>query len=650
MDWRDRIQKVVPDIRWIPPDGEAREQDWLKNMGDWMISKKRFWGLALPIWRCAQCDWFDVIGSEAELQERATRGWDEFAGHTPHRPWIDKVHIECGGCGGTADRVEDVGNPWLDAGIVPYSTMFYNTDPEHWEQWFPADFVVECFPGQFRNWFYALLAMSAMMSRKAPFRVLLGHALVRDARGEEMHKSTGNSIAFDEAADQLGAEIMRYLYASQKPTQNLNFPDLPNPGDPPAKGTIDGEIRKKLLTWWNCYSFFITYAQVDEWRPGDREEIPVSSRHELDRWVLSRLQDLIGTAHKSWADFSPYRFTDQFEKFNDQFSNWYLRRSRRRFWKSESDLDKESAYQTLYEVLTTLTRLMAPILPFLTEEMYQNLVRSIDPDAPETVHLWPYPQVDQDRVDRELEAQIDCVIRTKNLGLSLRNVARVKVRQPLGQLWVRPTDNADRTILSDAHFVAQILEECNVKSLGLIESESELATLTIKPAFKSLGPRYGKQMKAIAAHLNQADPSEVAAAVAADGYRFTVPDGTEIEIGPPDIQQVFEGPEHLVFGVDQGAFAALDKTITPVLQAEGFARDFNRLAQDQRKSQDLEVSDRIRIAFVSSDTIAEAISTHQAYLCQELLADGIERVESLEQCEKGKVGGESIQILVQKSL
>ncbi|HMB69151.1 MAG TPA: class I tRNA ligase family protein, partial [bacterium] len=196
MDWRDRIRKVVPDIRWIPADGEAREQDWLRNMGDWMISKKRFWGLALPIWRCNDCEWFTVIGGEDELREKAVAGWEEFQGHAPHRPWIDRVEIRCEGCGANARRVEDVGNPWLDAGIVPFSTVHYNTDREYWSRWFPADFVVESFPGQFRNWFYSLLAMSAMMDGRAPFRVLLGHATVRDERGEEMHKSSGNSIAF----------------------------------------------------------------------------------------------------------------------------------------------------------------------------------------------------------------------------------------------------------------------------------------------------------------------------------------------------------------------------------------------------------------------------------------------------------------------
>ena len=649
MDWRDRIAKLVPDIQWIPPDGQARELDWLKNMGDLMISKKRFWGLALPIWQCTACDWFDVIGGKDELEERATAGWAEFDGHTPHRPFVDAVRIQCGDCGAEAQRVQDVGNPWLDAGIVPFSTMHWSKDPDYWREWFPADFVVECFPGQFRNWFYFLLTMSAMMAESAPFKVLLGHALVRDSRGEEMHKSAGNSIAFDTAADVLGAEVMRYLYAGQNPTQNLNFPDLPEAGAAHTKGTIDGEIRKKLLTWWNCYSFFVTYARVDGWTPGASAEIPLAERHELDRWVLSRLQDLVDSAHKSFGNFTLYRFINRFEKFSDSFSNWYLRRSRRRFWRAESDRDKEAAYQTLYEVLTGLTRLMAPVLPFLTEELHANLVRSVRADAASTVHLEKYPQVDPTRVDTELEAQVDCVIRTKNLGLALRNEARIKVRQPLGDLHVRPASAKDAEVLANPHFARQVLEECNFKTLHLIEDEATLATVHIKPNFKALGPRYGKHMKEIAAHLGQADAGAVAEAAAGSGYGFTAQDGTEILLQGKDVAVSHQGPEHLCFGNADGAFAALDTRVTPTLEAEGIARDFNRLAQDQRKALDLAVSDRITVRFSASDRIATALETHTAMLSDELLSDGFARVDSLEDGASGKAGGEPVQLVVERA-
>jgi isoleucyl-tRNA synthetase len=468
MSWRDRIQRIVPEIRWIPPDGEAREQDWLLNMGDWMISKKRFWGLALPIWVCAECQHFMVIGGREELRQKAISGWDLFDGHSPHRPHIDAVKIACERCGGQASRVEDVGNPWLDAGIVSLSTLGYNTDRQYWSQWFPADLVLECFPGQFRNWFYSLLSMSAMLEGRAPFRTLLGHALVRDARGDEMHKSKGNAIAFDEAAEVFGAEVMRYIFAEQRPTLNLNFPDLhPAAG---AGATLDKEVRRKLLTLWNCYSFFITYATADRWQWS--ASTPNVSLHELDRWILSRLQRLVATARAAFEEFAIYRLMESLQQFDEEFSNWYLRRSRRRFWKSEADEDKEAAYRTLYTVLATVVRTLAPVLPFLTEEIYQNLVRSTDPQAPQSVHLTDYPVVDQTLIDEVLEHNIETVIRIKNLVLNLRMQSKVKIRQPLPAVFVKPQDQHERAVLSQPDYLAQILEEGNIKELRLLEDES----------------------------------------------------------------------------------------------------------------------------------------------------------------------------------
>ncbi|HSR51061.1 MAG TPA: class I tRNA ligase family protein [Acidobacteriota bacterium] len=646
MDWRDRIQKIVGEIRWIPPDGEAREQDWLKNMGDWMISKKRFWGLALPIWTCDECGWFDVIGGRQELKARAVEGWDQFEGHTPHRPWIDEVKIKCEKCGEKATRIKDVGNPWLDAGIVPYSTMRFNTDHEYWEKWFPADFVVESFPGQFRNWFYALLAMSAMMTGRRPFKTLLGHALVRDARGEEMHKSAGNAIAFDEAAEVLGAEVMRYIYAEQNPVHNLNFPDLHAPGS--GKGTLDAEVRRRLLTLWNCYSFFITYASVDDWRPAP-EGLESAKLSELDRWILSRLQNLIQEAHDAFGDFSVYRFMRKMEQFEDEFSNWYLRRSRRRFWKPESDDDKQAAYTTLFTVLETLTRVLAPILPFLSEEIYQNLVRSVDESAPESVHLRDYPQADQSLIDQDLERRIDCVIRTKEQALKLRAQSKVKIRQPLGTLIVRPRDKFDAQVLQDEHFASQVLDECNLKEIQVIPDEKELVSAAVKPNFKTLGPRYGRHMKAIASFLGQVDPDKLQSAFErGQPYTFQV-DGADIELDKTDVEMLLEGPAHLTFLSEQGAFAALDTTITPELELEGLARDVNRAAQDQRKALDLNVADRIHVRYQADGRVAEAIQTHLEWLKQELLALTIESDPQMQGGIEAKAGSESLRLAVEKA-
>ena len=635
MDWRDRIERTVPTIRWIPPEGEARELDWLHNMSDWMISKKRFWGLALPIWVCGACEHFMVIGSREELKDKAVQGWDVFEGNSPHRPYIDAVKIRCEKCGGSASRVEDVGNPWLDAGIVPFSTMRFTTERAYWEKWFPADLVLESFPGQFRNWFYSMLAMSAMIDGRAPFKALLGHALVRDARGEEMHKSKGNSIAFDEAAEVFGAEVMRYIYAEQKTAQHLNFPDLH-----PAAGagqTIDADARRKLLTFWNCYSFFVMYAGADGWKPG-AAALPVTN--ELDRWVLSRLQRLVATAHNAFQNYEHYKVIEAFQEFDDQFSNWYLRRSRRRFWKSEGD-----AYQTLYQVLNTVTRVMAPALPFLTEEIYQNLVRSVDLSAPESVHLTPYPQVDASLIDEALEQSIDVVIRIKNLALHLRTQSKVKIRQPLSTLYVRPKDPADRRVLENSDYVAQILEEGNLKRLTLIEDESALVKVRLKPDAKKLGPRAGKHLKAIAQTLEQAD----AKAVLRGGPYTLQVDGQTFELALDEIVVTYEGPPNLKCSLEQGTFMALDTALTPELEQEGVARDFNRLMQDQRKALNLDISDRIVVSYAASPRIAEAIAAHEAYLRNELLAEKLEPGDAKNGAAKLSLAGEEILVTITRA-
>lgn len=635
MDWRDRIQDVVPDIKWIPAEGEAREMDWLRNMGDWMISKKRFWGLALPIWVCGGCGHFMVIGGREELQAKAVEGWDTFDGNSPHRPFIDAVKIRCEKCGGAASRIEDVGNPWLDAGIVPFSTLGYSSDRPYWEKWFPADLVLESFPGQFRNWFYSMLAMSAMLDGRAPFRALLGHALVRDARGEEMHKTKGNSIAFDEAAEVFGAEVMRYIYAEQKTSQHLNFPDLH-----PMKGagtTLDAEARRKLLTFWNCYSFFIMYAEADGWKPS---AAPSRSANELDRWILSRLQNLILSMHGAFQVFEHYRVIEAFQEFDEEFSNWYLRRSRRRFWQSE-----DAAYQTLYTVLVTVIKLMAPVLPFLTEEIYQNLVRTVDDGAPESIHLTVYPQADRALIDEALERSTATVIRIKNLAHHLRTQSKVKVRQPLSTLYVRPRDAADREVLAVAEYAAQVLEETNIKKLVRIDDETVLVKPRFKPDGKKLGPRAGKHLKAIGAALDAADPRAILA-----GQPFRVEAGGEtIDVAPEEIHIIYEGPSNLVCLAEGGVFMALDTHLTPELVQEGIARDFNRLVQDQRKTLNLDISDRIAVAYSAPPRIAEAVKAHEEYLRNELLADRIELAQRSNGGAKLSLGGEEITVAIEKT-
>ncbi|MGH7818630.1 MAG: class I tRNA ligase family protein, partial [Candidatus Binatia bacterium] len=454
MSWRSEIMNVCREIRWIPEFGLERELDWLRNMGDWMISKKRYWGLALPIWVCEACEGFEVIGSREELERRAVAGWERMAGRSPHRPWIDLVKIACTRCGNEASRIPDVGNPWLDAGIVPYSTLRYGADRAYWQKWFPADLVTECFPGQFRNWFYALLAMSAMMEARAPVKVLLGHGLVHDEHGEEMHKSKGNSIAFDEAAERIGADVMRWMFCRQSPSADLSF------GYAAAE-----DVRKRfLLKLWNVYVFYSGYADIDRFDPAG-PSFPPQERPDLDRWILSELQRLVESARREFERFNVAAFCLETERFVDErLSNWYVRRSRRRFWKGGAGADKLSAYHTLHEVLVTLSKLLAPITPFVAEAIYRNLSGG-RPDAPASVHHCDYPAVAPELCDPVLCDDMDRAVRVVAIGLALRNEARLKVRQPLSELRLRPGSAEERRAVE--RFRNQIEEELNVKRVTI---------------------------------------------------------------------------------------------------------------------------------------------------------------------------------------
>jgi isoleucyl-tRNA synthetase len=448
---RQRTMSVASEVRWLPPHGLAQELEWLRNMGDWMISKKRFWGLALPVWECAACGGFEVVGSRGELKARAAAGWSEFEGHSPHRPWIDRVKLTCSRCGQLTSRISDVGNPWLDAGIVAYSTLGYFSDRGFWEQWFPADLVCEALPGQFRNWFYSLLTMSAVLGNTAPCRTCFGHGLVLAENGTEMHKSAGNAVWFDDAVESMGADVMRWMYLRAQPATSMRF------GSKPAE-----EVRRTfLIPLWNVYSFFVTYANLDHWVPHAPQPASPSA---LDRWILSRLQTLTEEVTRALENFNPAEATVRLERFVDDLSRWYLRRSRRRFWKSETDSDKHAAYSTLYTTLTALVTLLAPFIPFMTEEMYQNLVRSVNRSAQTSVHHQNWPTPNQTLVDKELEASMDAAIQVCALGHSARSAAGIKVRQPLPAVTVV----ANRNTLSLLQPVTgTIMEELNVKAVAL---------------------------------------------------------------------------------------------------------------------------------------------------------------------------------------
>ncbi len=636
MSWREEIKKVVGAIRWIPEWGHDQEMNWLENMHDWMISKKRFWGLALPIFEC-ECGWFDVIGSREELQERTIEGWDEFDGNTPHRPWVDAIRIQCEKCGRSVKRIGDVGNPWLDAGIVPYSTVKYNTDREYWKKWMPADLVLECFPGQFRNWFYALLSMSTMMEGIAPFKTLLGHALVRDEHGDEMHKSTGNAIWFDEAVEKMGADVMRWLYCGQHTTNNLNF------GYTPGR-----QVNRRVFgTWWNVYSFFVNYARLDGFDP-TRESVPYDQLQDIDRWLLSKLQVLVRTANQSISNFNVMVAIQCAEDFIERLSNWYVRRNRRRYWrpKSDSDIDKLAAYQTLYKVLVDLTKVLAPITPFITERMYQNLVRSIDENAPESVHHCEYPQFDEALYDEKLAGEMDTVADIVNRVLSVRETRQIRVRQPLQKLIaVAEGEGAESLRKFDSH----ILDELNIKQLEFVESLDDYVSYSVKPNQKNLGPKYGKDLKVVRELIGALDPKETVARINANESIVLESDGNSWELAPEDFLVTSDCAENLVVNDSASPALVVDIEITDELLREGMARDIVRHIQQQRKDSGLEIQNYIKVDYCSSDeTVLAALQEHKDYICSETLCDEIVKSEGLAGQEV-KIGNAKLTIKVEKT-
>ena len=602
---RGEIAEVTKQIEWIPSYGKDRELDWLKNMHDWMISKKRYWGLALPIWTFEDGSFY-VVGSETELKELAVEGWEKFEGKSPHKPWIDHVKIKHPETGLIGSRVPDVGNPWLDAGIVPYSTLDYRNDKEYWEKWFPADFIVESLPGQFRNWFYAILAMSTVMENRPPIKTIMGHALVKDAQGDDMHKSAGNAIWFEDAAEQMGVDVMRWMYASQVPVNNLNF----------GYGAAD-EVRRKLLTLWNTYSFFVTYARLDEFDP--LSALDESSLSELDRWVFARLNQLIAESTKDYESFQTDKLMLKINRFVDDLSNWYVRRSRRRFWKSENDTDKWAAYHTLYNALTTLSKLIAPISPFFTEAMYQNLVVSLDSDAPQSIHLCRFPEVEERWLDDDLLRRVDVVIKTVELGRAARNKANLKVRQPLANISVFFPTAADRKYARDLQ--DQVLEELNIKALTVVESADELVQFDIKPNLGLLGPKYGKDMGLISKLIKSADAQTLLEKSKAKETIHLEEGDRSFELLPEEILVSTIEPEGQAVVEEAGVVVAVDTQLTEALIGEGIARDFIRNVQNMRKDAEFDVSDRIHIFIDTDPELQSVISAHGDYIANETLAE-----------------------------
>jgi len=613
---RYQIMDAVDNIRWIPEFGYKREIDWLMNMHDWMISKKRYWGLALPFWVCDTCGHHHVVGDEHELKERAIAGWDDFEGHTPHRPYVDNIVLKCEHCGGEMHRIPDVGNPWLDAGIVSFSTLQYRTNPEYWREWFPANWISESFPGQFRNWFYSLLAMSTVIAGTNPTQEVFGYALLLAEDGREMHKSWGNAIEFNEAADKMGVDVMRWLYCNHKPENNLRF----------GYGKADEVRRRFLIPLWNVYKFFITYANLDDWQPARKAFNPAHPEgptpavsNPLDRWILGRMNDVLARTTTALADSDAYTATLAIETLLDDLTNWYVRRSRRRFWKGEQDQDKQDAYATLYHLLVKFIRMLAPITPFVTEVMYQNLVCSVQPEARESVHHTDWPEADTAIIDATLLEQMALARRTTSLGLAARSNANLRVRQPLSKLYVHVGQG--RSELSP-ELLDIVADELNVKGIEFVDNPEKLVSYRILPNNRLLGPKFGKQFPQVRAALAALPPEEVVAKVAAGDLISLDVEGQNIELSPDEVLVQTLPAAGLAVAADKVITVGVETELTPELRAEGLAREVVRRIQNMRKNADFDISDHILTWFQTEDeALAEVLATWSATISAETLTD-----------------------------
>ena len=632
---RHHMIAVTKQIRWIPSFGLDRELDWLRNMHDWMISKKRYWGLALPIWSCDTCGHFAVIGDAEELRARAVTGWEAFEGHTPHRPWVDAVRIACAKCGAEVRRIPEVGNPWLDAGIVSFSTLQYRTNPDYWRAWYPADWISESFPGQFRNWFYSLLAMGTVLEDSPPFMACFGYATLLAEDGREMHKSWGNAIEFNEAADRMGVDVMRWLFCRHKPENNLLF----------GYGRADEVRRQFLIPLWNVYSFFVTYANIDGWTPTDGKP-RTKDETLLDRWIQARLNQLIAQMTERLENYDAYGATLAVEPFLDDLTNWYVRRGRRRFWKSEQDADKNAAYATLYRVLTALARLLAPLVPFVTEAMYQNLVRSMDQDALGSVHHTGWPVVDETAADATLVERMALVRQIVTQGHSARASCNIKVRQPLASAFVH-LESTDE--LGD-ELVDLVQDELNVKRLEFVETIEDLLTYRLLPNNKVLGPRFGKRFPAVRAALAELDVASALRRLEAGLPIQLAVGGEAVELARDDVLVQTNPREGLAVAYDRGVTVGVDTVLTPELVTEGLARDVVRRVQNLRKAAGFNLDDRIITTYQADETLAAAIEAWREAIAAETLSVALRAGRPGAEATVGKdpVGGHPITLGVQR--
>jgi len=596
------------EVTWYPDHlKHGRFGKWLENNIDWSLSRDRYWGTPLPAWRCANGH-DTIVGSKAELGRLAGR---DLSALELHRPYVDEVTFACPECGAEARRVEAVIDAWFDSGSMPVAQWHYPFEnQEMWAKRFPADFICEAID-QTRGWFYSLLAISALLTGHSCYRnvLCLGHIL--DSEGRKMSKRLGNVVDPWTILDKQGADALRwYLFTVSSPW----FPRRFGPEN------IDEVIRKFLLTLWNTYSFYTLYANIDGFDPAEHD-LAVAERSLMDRWILGDLHILIKTVTVELDNYDAFAAGRAIADFVDELSNWYVRRSRRRFWKSEADADKIAAYLTLNECLVTLSKLLAPFTPFMAEEIYRNLVAERDPESPESVHLVDWPVADDTLIDEDLSFRMAVARQVVNLGRAARNSAQIKTRQPIEVAVVACRDRERAALESLAAVVA---EELNVKAIEYAASPSELVSYVIKPNYRTLGPKFGKNMPAVAAAVAALPPDETGDRVANGRSVMVTVNGHEYEFAPEDL--VVESHEREGFRVERegGLAVAISTRLSPELLQEGLARELVHHIQNTRKAADFQIDDRIHLRVTGPDQITEMLRVYGEWVKKETLAVSLE--------------------------
>ena len=628
---RDDLVRNNNTVNWIPESiGTGRFGNWLENIQDWGISRNRYWGTPLNIWECEGCGKQESIGSRAELAERS--GNPEDAKVELHRPYIDAVTFTCPDCGKTMKRVPEVIDCWFDSGAMPFAQHHYPFENKDlFEKQFPAQFISEAVD-QTRGWFYSLMAESTLLFNKAPYEnvIVLGH--VQDENGQKMSKSKGNAVDPFDALEKYGADAIRwYFYTSSAPWLPKRFS---------GKAVQEGQ-RKFMGTLWNTYAFFVLYANIDNF-DATKYTLDYDNLAVMDKWLLSRLNSTVQAVDDNLAAYKIPETARALQEFVDEMSNWYVRRCRDRFWAKGMEQDKINAYMTLYTALVTIAKAAAPMIPFMTEDIYRNLVCSLDASAPESVHLCDFPEVQKEHIDKKLEADMEVVLEAVVLGRACRNTANIKNRQPIGKMFVK----ADAAL--SQFYLDIIKDELNVKEAELTEDVSALTTYSFKPQLKTLGRRFGKNINAVREILAGLDGQAAMAELKEKGTLTIQVEGVDEALAEEDLLIEAAQMEGYVSDSDHGVTVVLDTNLTPELLEEGFVREVISKVQTMRKDAGFEVMDHIQLYVKDNDKVKDIVQKNEESLCSDVLADGVTYDEVSGFTKEWSINGEKVTLGVEK--